>query len=182
MKCCIESPQIINPITLIERGKPIGITGRIICGNNVDANAFVKLVEKKLRKDIRANGEPLQSNVESVIVPYCKTMIIELYVQFENCRISSYCVQEKKESFEQLVERTIDKLAEEFNHDGCCDEYLQDQLMIPMAFAKGKSMISCGEISLHTQTMFVILKQLLNVDIIVTKRENMNIIEVIPPV
>ena len=83
----------------------------------------------------------------------------------------------ENETIDKLIQRSFDKLLEEYKHDGCCDEFLQDQILIPMAFAKGFSIISCGEISLHTQTMFVILKQLLNIDFIVKKYDTYNTIE-----
>ncbi len=38
------------------------------------------------------------------------------------------------------------------------DEHHTDQLLIFMALANGKSTIVCGEISLHTQTMFELLQ------------------------
>lgn len=177
MTCFIDSPKEILPITMIQRGNPKSIVARIICGNQLDISEYQKVIRDTLRKEIRINGEPVPIEFYHQSVPYCKTMIVELLIECEGGKLSSYCVQEKKESFSQLVERSINKLLEEYQHGGCCDEYLQDQLIIPMAFARGHSSISCGEISLHTQTMFVIIKQLLNVEFIVRKEGSMNIIE-----
>ena len=46
----------------------------------------------------------------------------------------------------------VDSLVKDLSHEACVDEYLQDQLIIFMALAKGKSKIKSGPLSLHTKT------------------------------
>lgn len=56
----------------------------------------------------------------------------------------------------QLVLRVVEELVKELAHGGCVDEYLQDQLVVFQALARGKAMINYGketEPSLHTQTV-----------------------------
>ncbi|KAN0015602.1 hypothetical protein ACTFIU_008341 [Dictyostelium citrinum] len=53
---------------------------------------------------------------------------------------------------EKVAEDATNSLLKDLQDGGCMDEYLQDQLIIFMALAKGKSQIKTGPISLHTQT------------------------------
>ncbi|EAL69379.1 RNA 3'-terminal phosphate cyclase [Dictyostelium discoideum AX4] len=53
---------------------------------------------------------------------------------------------------EKVAEDAANSLLKDLQDGGCMDEYLQDQLIIFMALAKGKSQIKTGPISLHTQT------------------------------
>ena len=50
---------------------------------------------------------------------------------------------------------------------GCVDEYLQDQLIIYMALAKGQSTLLTGPISLHTQTAIFVAEQMTQATFIV---------------
>ncbi|EDR25136.1 RNA 3'-terminal phosphate cyclase, putative [Entamoeba dispar SAW760] len=177
--CLVQSPSSIQPIKLIERGNGIKISGQIVGGKGDEEEiiSILQFIKKECRKNIRINGEPLVCEVEGRCHSNGKTKYVELYVEFEYCRISSCCVQENNETFKNLVIRTLNKLYEEFEHGGCCDEFLQDQLLIPMALANGHSMISCGKISLHSETMFVLLKQLLGVTFNVISQGSYNIIE-----
>jgi RNA 3'-terminal phosphate cyclase (ATP) len=57
---------------------------------------------------------------------------------------------------DQLVLQVVKDLDEELAHGGCMDEYLQDQLVVFQALARGKSLLNFGkatEPSLHTRTV-----------------------------
>ena len=56
----------------------------------------------------------------------------------------------------------------------CFDEYMQDQMIIFMALAKGQSRILTGPLTLHTQTAIYIANELTqaNFDVIPIKRDN----------
>ncbi|KAI9715097.1 MAG: hypothetical protein M1812_006215 [Candelaria pacifica] len=80
-----------------------------------------------------------------------------------------------------LVSKVVNELLSEIKHGGCVDEYMQDQLIIYQALAKGKSIIDSGgrikkgdiedqdngcesrEASLHTQTARWVANQVLGV-------------------
>eukprot|EP01133_Synstelium_polycarpum_P012293 gene12293-14411_t len=53
---------------------------------------------------------------------------------------------------ETVGENAANSLLSDLQHGGCVDEYLQDQLIIFMALAKGKSQIKSGPLSMHSQT------------------------------
>ncbi|GAB6031645.1 hypothetical protein CHUAL_009405 [Chamberlinius hualienensis] len=51
-------------------------------------------------------------------------------------------------------------LVKNLKHNGCVDDNLQDQLIIFMALAEGKSRIKCGPITLHTKSVINLAHQL----------------------
>lgn len=67
---------------------------------------------------------------------------------------------------EQLVEKVLDDLDKELAHGGCVDEYMQDQLVVFQALAKGQAEVDCGkerEPSLHTQTARWVAEQVFGI-------------------
>ena len=57
---------------------------------------------------------------------------------------------------DELVRRVVDELNQELRHEGCVDEYSQDQLVVFQTLAQGKSLVDLGKEtkpSLHTQTV-----------------------------
>ncbi|MCJ1239456.1 hypothetical protein MMC14_007452 [Varicellaria rhodocarpa] len=64
----------------------------------------------------------------------------------------------------ELVEKVVNDLRRELDHGGCLDEFLQDQLVVFQALAKGRSVIQDGhngEGSLHTKTARWVVEQVL---------------------
>lgn len=66
----------------------------------------------------------------------------------------------KNVSPEQVGEAAADDLIEGLKEGGCVDEHLQDQIIIFMALAAGRSSVLTGPISLHTQTAIWLAEKL----------------------
>ena len=67
---------------------------------------------------------------------------------------------------DRLVSKVVQDLNAELAHGGCVDEYLQDQLVIFQALAKGKSKIDGGSPSLHTLTARWVCEKMLGIDFV----------------
>lgn len=79
---------------------------------------------------------------------------------------------------EDVGRKAGEKLIENLDHAGCVDEYLQDQLIIFMALARGKSRILSGPITLHTETAIHVTQILTQAKFTIEKiSENRSIIE-----
>lgn len=59
---------------------------------------------------------------------------------------------------EDVGRQAAEELLHNLDHGGCVDDYMQDQLIIMMALAKGKSRILSGPVTLHTKTAIHIAK------------------------
>ena len=67
---------------------------------------------------------------------------------------------------EVVADKAVERLLKELEHGGCVDGYMQDQLIIISALAKGKSIIMAGPISLHTRCVhFLIMYQMSTMEI-----------------
>ncbi|CAH0590005.1 unnamed protein product [Chrysodeixis includens] len=60
---------------------------------------------------------------------------------------------------------------------GCLDTHLQDQLLVYMALAEGKSVVRVGEITLHTKTAIYIAEKVAQVKFEVVEEGDQNIIQ-----
>lgn len=63
---------------------------------------------------------------------------------------------------EKTGEQAADELVRGLNEGGCVDEWLQDQIIIFMALADGKSEVRCGTggLTLHTRTAIWLAQEL----------------------
>nr|CAH8838715.1 unnamed protein product [Trichobilharzia regenti] len=66
-------------------------------------------------------------------------------------------------SHKQLVSEAFESLYKYVEIGACCDEHIQDQLIIPMALAKGKSQIRTGPLTMHTKTVIYVAELMLGV-------------------
>ncbi|XP_075981434.1 RNA 3'-terminal phosphate cyclase [Anticarsia gemmatalis] len=69
------------------------------------------------------------------------------------------------------------ELLEAIRSGACVDNHTQDQLILYMALAEGKSAVRCGKLSLHTRTAMHFAERLANVRFVVTEDGEHNVIE-----
>ncbi|KAG8899928.1 hypothetical protein FRB99_006356 [Tulasnella sp. 403] len=78
---------------------------------------------------------------------------LSLWAETEGgCIISGSSIGERAKRAEEVGKEAADELIANLAHGGCTDEYLQDQIIIFMALAEGKSTVVTGPLSLHTRT------------------------------
>eukprot|EP01130_Rhizamoeba_saxonica_P012951 TRINITY_DN5501_c0_g1_i2.p1 TRINITY_DN5501_c0_g1~~TRINITY_DN5501_c0_g1_i2.p1 ORF type:complete len:252 (-),score=50.85 TRINITY_DN5501_c0_g1_i2:124-879(-) len=78
---------------------------------------------------------------------------INLYaITSTGCYLGGGCLGEKGVSAEKIGHRGAQSLINNIFSGGCVDEYLQDQLIIFMALAQGRSVIRSGSLTEHTRT------------------------------
>lgn len=64
---------------------------------------------------------------------------------------------------DDLVSRVVDDLEQELAHEGCVDEFLQDQLVVFQALAEGRGSVDIGKVkeaSLHTRTVRWVIEKM----------------------
>uniref|UniRef100_A0A8C9TH73 RNA 3'-terminal phosphate cyclase n=1 Tax=Scleropages formosus TaxID=113540 RepID=A0A8C9TH73_SCLFO len=137
----------LSPVTMMERGNITKIYGR----------AFVAgVLPFKLAKDM------LTAAVRTI-----RKEIKDLYVNIQ-------ALQEKDKACGNGngIMEVLPMLLRNIRHNGCVDEFLQDQLIIFMALVKGTSRIRTGPLTLHTQTAIHVAEQLTKAKFSVTKAED----------
>lgn len=123
---------------------------------NVDEITFV--VDAKKEQNSFGNGSSI------VIVAETTT----------GCILGGSGIGSPKEQAFSVGELAAKELLHSVLSKVCFDEYMQDQMIIFMALAKGQSRILTGPLTLHTQTAIYIANELTqaNFDVIPIKRDN----------
>ncbi len=144
----------LPPISLVERGDIARVWIRSFhagkCPRNVAermATAAKDFLESRLSVpmlavDIVYEKEAVASG----------SGILVLAVTTTNCRLGGSALGSPKLSPQQVGIEAAQELCSTLMDGGCVDEYLQDQLILYMALAKGNSVMITGSLTLHTQT------------------------------
>jgi RNA 3'-terminal phosphate cyclase (ATP) len=69
----------------------------------------------------------------------------------DGCLIGGSAVSTREKKPEMVGEEAARELVRNLSHGGCVDEYLQDQIIVFLALAKGTSIVKAGPITDHTR-------------------------------
>lgn len=101
------------------------------------------------------------------------TGIIVVAETTTGCRLSGSALGRKGIQAEQVGADAAEMLLRNLSYGCCVDDYLQDQLIIYMALASGRSRMRTGPITLHTQTAMHISQLMTNA--------KFNVVQAAPP-
>ncbi|PWA21245.1 hypothetical protein CCH79_00009562 [Gambusia affinis] len=96
----------------------------------------------------------------------------ELQPSSTGCLFAGSALGKKGVYADKVGIEAAEMLLRNLRHNGCVDEFLQDQLIIFMALAKGTSRIRTGAVTLHTQTAIHVAEQLTQAKFTITKSED----------
>jgi len=158
----IEPVKHLEPIIMTDPGHIVQITGLAYCAGVLPpkvaysmAHTAERLISQKLN---------IQANIDTVKEPDNSigngNGIILMAETSTGCLLASTALGKKGVSAERVGQEAAEKLIQNIQSGSTCDEHLQDQLIIFMALAKGKSSVLCGPITLHTQTAIHIAETL----------------------
>ena len=147
----------LKAIQLVQRGTIQKITGvaLVTCRLPVHiaermAEQCTKLLHKQYRDaeiDIAAilvpEGEaPIGDGVSLILTAHTST----------GCILGASGLGERGRPAEDVAQGAVNQLVANLDAGGCVDEYMQDQLILFCALAKGTSTIKTGPLTLHTRT------------------------------
>ncbi|EGG16374.1 RNA 3'-terminal phosphate cyclase [Cavenderia fasciculata] len=145
----------LKPIEILDRGQ---VTKIIITSyftstriNPSVADRMCQHARKLLKKEFKVEIEERSVDVAKESYGDCAYIFIMAETS-TGCRFGASAIGEIKVPAEKVAEDATIQLINDLNGGGCVDEFLQDQLIIFMALAKGTSKIKTGLISLHTET------------------------------
>lgn len=87
-----------------------------------------------------------------------------------NCILGGSALGSKKFNDFETGKKAAEELLSSVSVRACVDQYVQDQLIIFMALAKGKSVIKTTPITLHTETAIFIAQLLTDVSISILQK------------
>ncbi|XP_028668264.1 RNA 3'-terminal phosphate cyclase [Erpetoichthys calabaricus] len=163
----------LTPINLTERGNIVKIYGRaFVAGVLPDklakdmSTAAVRYIRREI-KDLYINIQAVRENKDEA----CGNGngIIILAESSTGCIFAGSALGKKGVYADKVGLEAAEMLLKSIRHNGCVDEFLQDQLILFMALANGTSRLRTGPLTLHTQTAIHIAEQLTKAKFTITK-------------
>ncbi|TNM88107.1 RNA 3'-terminal phosphate cyclase [Takifugu rubripes] len=163
------------PVLMTERGTITKIYGRAFVAGVLPfklakdmSAAAVRTIRKEI-KELYINIQPLQEKEKA---RGNGNGIIIIAESSTGCVFAGSALGKKGVYADKTGIEAAEMLLRNIRHNGCVDEFLQDQLIIFMALAKGRSRIRTGAVTLHTQTAIHIAEQLTQAKFTITKCED----------
>jgi RNA 3'-terminal phosphate cyclase (ATP) len=175
--------QFIKPIELMDRGEITKITGRSFVAGTLPMKMAHAMVDAASAAIIRKFGSSLSIKITVVKETDREAFgngsgIILMAETTTGCRLAGSGLGSRDVTPEQVGTQAAEELIRNIEHGGCVDEYLQDQLIIFMTLAHGKSRVRCGPITLHSETAIHVSKLLTKATFVIHKEsETLNVIE-----
>lgn len=152
----------LTAVTMTDRGNVKQVYGRSFVAGVLPirvAQIMAKVAEDIIHqeyKDVPINIEVVKE--ESAVGT--GTGIILVAETTTGCYLGGSALGKKGKQAEHVGQEAAEELVNNLYHGGCVDDYIQDQVILLMALAKGRSQIRCGALSLHTETAIHVAKQL----------------------
>ncbi len=166
IRITISPIEKIQPISLTERGSLIKIAG-ISAVANLD-KSVAERQQRQAQRRLEKAGFETEIKIEAMPAKYKNTMcmIQPIYEKCSGCFTALGAIGKRAE---KVAEEAVAKAIDYLNSNGCVDKYLADQLILPLAFAKGKSEYTTTEITEHLRTNIEVMKKFLDIEIRVEK-------------
>ncbi|EIW60648.1 RNA 3'-terminal phosphate cyclase [Trametes versicolor FP-101664 SS1] len=180
----VSVPPVLGPlpaVTLIQRGAVKVIHGR----------SYVAGLPKSLAEAMRVGAINVlaESGVDTALISidavrekpsdaFGSGSGVVLWAETENgCILAGSALGSKRIDPAQVGRDAARELAANLAHGGCVDEYLQDQMIIFMALARGKSKVKTGPLTLHTRTALWVAEQLTDAKFSIEELEDSIVVE-----
>ncbi len=163
----IRPATTITPLNLIERGKLIRITG-ISAVANLNREIAERQKRQALGRLVSISGKLGQPEIQIKIHEFpssTKGTLLLLLAEFENGSACYYALGELGKPAERVADEAVDALLAFLETEATLDQYLADQLMLPLSFAEGPSILHTSQITQHLLTNVEIIRLFLPVDI-----------------
>ncbi|KAM9831808.1 RNA 3'-terminal phosphate cyclase [Neosynchiropus ocellatus] len=165
----------LQPIIMTERGNITKIYGRAFVAGVLPfklAKDMSAAAVRTIRKEIKELYINIQALQEKDNAFGNGNGIIIVAESSTGCMFAGSALGKKGVYADKIGIEAAEMLLRNIRHNGCVDEFLQDQLIIFMALAKGTSRIRTGPVTLHTQTAIHMAEQLTQAKFTITKSDD----------
>lgn len=159
-----SSCLVAVPDALTERGEVVRVYSRSFVAGNLPphlANKVSATIAKAVKQNFskaelqqdslrEPDGQAIGSGLGTMIVAETST----------GCTFGGSALGKPRTPAEDTGKAAVTELLDATSSGGAVDQYLQDQLIVLMALAKGQSRMLCGPLTLHTQTAIHIARLL----------------------
>jgi RNA 3'-phosphate cyclase len=158
----ISACEKTNPLELTERGNLKQIRGLSAISN------LPRHIAKRQREQVlrRIGDRYYLSDIRLVeLASRFKGTMLLLLAEFEHSQACYFSLGELGKPAERVADEAIDELEEFLSTDGAIDQYLADQMLLPLSFASGPSRLRTSKITRHLLTNAEVLRSFLPVQI-----------------
>uniref|UniRef100_A0A1I8NP06 RNA 3'-terminal phosphate cyclase n=1 Tax=Stomoxys calcitrans TaxID=35570 RepID=A0A1I8NP06_STOCA len=165
-RCKVHIPPVrcLNPISLTDFGNIQEVTGWCFVAGRLPADLAksMKISAEQELSVLRGSHQcQLEAYKESPEVARDNGSGVVLKATTNtNCTIGSSSLGEKKVDAQELGAKAGRDLAQLLSHQICVDSYVQDQLILYMALAKGQSKILTTPLTNHTRTAIYVAEKM----------------------
>ena len=158
----IKPIESIYPLEILDRG-PL----KQIRGISAVANLDRRIAERQRNQVIRRLGDKYKLNDIRVrqLPSNFKGTIMLLLGEFEFSQCCYFSLGKPGKPAERVADEAINALESFMATNGVIDEYLADQLLLPLAFASGRSRFRSAKLTNHLITNADLIKKFINVEI-----------------
>ena len=158
----IKPIDSIYPLEILDRG-PL----KQIRGISAVANLDRRIAERQRNQVIRRLGDKYKLNDIRVrqLPSNFKGTIMLLLGEFEFSQCCYFSLGKPGKPAERVADEAINALESFMATNGVIDEYLADQLLLPLAFASGRSRFRSAKLTNHLITNADLIKKFINVEI-----------------
>ena len=149
VRATIEPHEKLSPLRLMERGRVLeirGVSAVANLGRGIAARQRRQVLGRLGRRyplnNLRIADFPAQSSGSLIL----------LLAEFEKSQACYFALGEKGKSADKVADDAIAEFEAFIATDGVIDQYLADQLLLPLAFASGPSEFHTSQVTKHLVT------------------------------
>ena len=167
------------PLDLTQRGALKSISG-ISAVADLDPTIATRQKHQALR---RLEPRCRETKIKTVeLNSPSKGTILLLLATFEHSQCCYFALGEKGKPAERVADEAVDALEAFLYTEGVIDQYLADQLLLPMAMASGKSRLGTSKVTQHLLTNAEVIRRFLPTEITIQGEVGQSgLVEVTPP-
>ena len=169
IKARIMPTDAFKAFDITERGRLEKIRG-ISFAANLDKSAAIR---QKHRTELGLAQNSLAATIDIIDVPAVgKNTMLLLLAHFENSQCCYFSLGARGKRVEKVADEAVEQLLCFFSSDGAIDQFLADQLLIPIALSKQPCALKTSCITQHLLTNIEIIKNFLDITIKVKGKFN----------
>jgi RNA 3'-terminal phosphate cyclase (ATP) len=162
IRAAVQRATRVSPLHLTDRGSL-----KRIRGISAVANLDVSVAERQKLQALKRLSQVLRGiEIEILHLPSpSRGSFLLLLAEFENSQCCFYGLGARGKSAERVADEAVDEFHDFLATDGAIDQYLADQLVLPLALASGDSEVRTSKVTQHLATNAEIIKMFLPVAI-----------------
>jgi RNA 3'-terminal phosphate cyclase (ATP) len=162
VRALVQPSAMLSPLRLTNRGLLKGIRGI-----SAVANLDVGIAERQKKRAVGGLVDiPCRIDLEIVHLPSpSRGTLLLLIAEFEHSRCCFFALGSRGKPAERVADEAVGELREFLATNGAIDHYLADQLVVPLALARGVSELQTSRLTQHLTTNVEVVKMFLPVGI-----------------